>query len=104
MKLGSVLIASASTALQININSNYFEIDCTFTIRTQGASGTVVGSGKMLVGATFLISAVGPIAPITSLGSRTIDTTVDTPFDFTCQFSDNGNFMYIDEATLEYLN
>ena len=104
MKLGSVLIASASTALQININSNYFEIDCTFTIRSQGASGTVVGSGKMLVGAAFLISGTGPIAPIVSLGSVTINTTNDAAFDFTCQFSDNGNNIIINEATLEYLN
>jgi hypothetical protein len=104
LKLGSVIIASATTTLQTNINGNFFEIDCTFTIRSQGASGKVIGSGKMLTDAAYLASGTSPIAPITSLGEVTINTTVDTAFDFTLQFSDGGNNININEATLEYLN
>ena len=105
MELGSVVIASSSTALQTSLSSNYFEIDCTFTIRGQGTTGTVMGSGKMLTDAQYLSLSTSPIAPITSLGVRTIDTTVDTPFDFTLRNSSNGNNIYvINEATLEYLN
>jgi hypothetical protein len=104
MKLGSVIIASASTTLQTNINGNFFEIDCTFTIRSQGASGKVIGSGKMLTDAAYLVSGTSPIAPITSLGEVTINTTVDTAFDFTLEFDNTGNNININEATLEYLN
>jgi hypothetical protein len=104
LKLGSVIIASASTTLQININGNFFEIDCTFTIRSQGASGKVIGSGKMLTDWVYLASATSPIAPVTSLGEVTLDTTVDTAFDFTLQFDNTGNNININEATLEYLN
>jgi len=105
MELGSVLIASSTTALQTSLSSNYFEIDCTFTIRAAGSSGTVIGSGKMLTDGQYLVSGVSPIAPVTSLGVRTINTTVDTPFDFTLQNSSQPNNTYvINEATLEYLN
>jgi hypothetical protein len=104
MELGSVLVASSTTALQTSISSKYFEIDCTFTIRSQGASGTVVGSGKMLTDNQYL-STVSPIISITSLGSKTINTTVNTPFDFTLQNSSQAQNIYvINEATLEYLN
>ena len=104
MKLGSVLVASSTTALQGSISGNFFEIDCTFTIRSQGASGTVVGSGKMLTDFQYLQSLNSPIAPVTSLGVRTINTTVDTPFDFTLENSSAGNIITINEATMEYLN
>ncbi len=104
LKLGSVLIASATTALQTNINGSFFEIDCTFTIRTQGASGKAIGSGKMLTDAAFLTLSTSPIAPITSLGEVTIDTTTDKIFDLTLQFDNSGNNILINEATLEYLN
>ena len=105
MKLGSVLVASSTTALQTSISSKYFEIDCTFTIRNTGTSGTTVGSGKILTDAQYLNLSFSPIVPITSLGSVTINTTVDTVFDFTLQNSSNANNIYIiNEATLEYLN
>jgi hypothetical protein len=105
MKLGSVVVASSSTSLQTSLASNYFEIDSTFTIRSQGPSGTVIGSGKMLTDAAFLVSATSPIAPITSQGVVVLNTTVDTPFTVTLQNSTNGNNIYvINEATLEYLN
>ena len=104
MKLGSVLIASATTALQTSISSKYFEIDCTFTIRTQGASGKIIGSGKMITDNT-LLSTASPIVSISSLGEITIDTTTDKIFDFTLQNSSNANNIYIiNESTLEYLN
>lgn len=104
MKLGSVLVASSTTLLQGSINGNFFEIDCTFTIRSQGASGTVVGNGKMLTDFQYLQSLTSPIAPVASLGVRTINTTVDTAFDFTLENSSLGNIITINEATMEYLN
>jgi len=107
MKLGSVLVASSTTALQTSISSNYFEINTTFTIRAAGSSGTVIGSGYMLTDNQFLISGVSNIAGIYSLTTSgvTINTTVDTPFDFTLQNSSQPNNTYfINEATLEYLN
>jgi hypothetical protein len=104
MKLGSVFVASSTTSLQGNINGNFFEIDCTFTIRSQGVSGKVIGSGRMLTDAPFLASANSPIVSITSLGEVTIDTTTDNLFDITLQFSNSGNNIFINEATLEYLN
>ena len=107
MKLGSVLVASSTTALASSISSKYFEIDCTFTFRNSGASGRVIGSGKMLTD-NVLLSTVSQIAPISSLGGTsgvTIDTTADRTFDFTLQNDSNANNIYIiDEATLEYLN
>jgi hypothetical protein len=105
MELGTIIVASATTGtLASSISSKYFEIDCTFTIRSQGASGTVIGSGKILTDNQYLVNLVSPIASVTSSGLRTIDTTSDTPFDFTLQFSDSGNTIIINEATLEYLN
>lgn len=107
MKLGSVLVASSTTALQTSISSNYFEINTTFTIRAAGSSGTIIGSGYMLTDNQFLISGVSNIAGIYSLTTSgvTINTTVDTPFDFTLQNSSQPNNTYvINEATLEYLN
>jgi hypothetical protein len=105
MELGSVLIASSTTALQTNISSKYFEIDCTFTIRNTGVSGKVIGSGKMLTDNQYLNSGLSPMAAITSLGEVTINTTNDMAFDFTLQNDTNANNIYeINEATLEYLN
>jgi hypothetical protein len=103
MKLGSVVVASAMTTPYPSLN-NYFEIDCTFTIRSQGPSGTVIGSGKMLAGDTYL-TLDRQIVQIPSLGTITINTTVDTPFTLTLQNSSQPNNIYvINEATLEYLN
>jgi hypothetical protein len=105
MKLGSVLVASSTTILESSISSKYFEIDSTFTIRSQGASGTVVGSGKLMTDNQYLVAGKSPIGPITSLGSVTINTTNDMVFDFTLQNDTNVNNIYIiNEATLEYLN
>jgi len=105
MELGSVLIASSTTILESNISSKYFEIDCTFTIRNTGVSGKVIGSGKMLTDNQYLVSGKSPIAPITSLGEVTINTTNDMAFDLTLQNETNANNIYIiNEATLEYLN
>jgi hypothetical protein len=105
IKLGSILVASSTTALQTSISSKYFEIDSTFTIRSQGASGKVIGSGKMLTDNQYLNSALSQIVSITSLGEVTIDTTTDKIFDLTLQNDTNANNIYIiNEATLEYLN
>jgi hypothetical protein len=108
MKLGSVLIASSSTSLQDSISANsYFEINGTFTIRSQGNTGVVLGSAYMLTDNNNFVSGgsntVG-VRAITTTGS-TIATTADTAFNFTLQNETQANNIYvINEATLEYLN
>jgi len=104
LKLGSATIATSVISLASSINGNFFEIDCTFTIRSQGASGTVQGSGKMLTDWQYLQALTSPVVAITSLGNVTIDTTVDAAFNFTLQNTNTGNIFVINEATLEYLN
>ena len=106
-RLGSVVIASSATftlANSIPANS-YFEIDTTFTIRTQGTGGTVNGSGKMLTDHTSFDGA-SQIKGINSLGNVTLDTTSPRLFDCYVTFTtaNTNNIVIINESTLEYLN
>lgn len=108
MKLGSVLVASSTTSLHSSIPvGSFFEINMTFTIRSQGASGSVIGSGYMLTDHTNLVASASNIAPIRIITTSgvTINTTNDAAFDFTLQNSTQTDNIYIiNEATLEYLN
>ena len=107
-RLGSVVIASSATfTLQNSIPANsYFEIDTTFTIKTQGTGGTVNGSGKMLTDYTNLESSGSQIKSITSLGDVTLDTTASRLFDCHVTFTtaSTNNRIVINESTLEFLN
>ncbi len=106
-RLGNTVIASSSTfTLQNSIPENsYFEIDATFTIKTQGTGGTVNGSGKILTDHTSFDGA-SQIKGITSLGDVTLDTTQSRLFDCHVTFTtaSTNNKVIINESTLEYLN
>jgi hypothetical protein len=108
LKLGSLVVASVSGFnLHNSISApNNFYIESSFTIRTQGASGTVIGGGYMQTDHTSLLSNQQNIVGLNNLGSLTIDTTTDKAFDFTFQFgtASANNIITINEATLEYLN
>jgi hypothetical protein len=107
-RLGSVVIASSATfTLTNSIPANsYFEIDTTFTIKTQGTGGTVNGSGKMLTDNTSLETLGSQIKAINSLGDVTLDTTSPRLFDCYVTFTtaNTNNRVIINESTLEFLN
>jgi hypothetical protein len=111
VKLGSTIISSGitnSSSLVEAITNAYFEVDTTFTIRSTGATGTVIGSGKIISDET-LLDSVSPgrlFVALASTGEKIIDTTSNQTFDVTAQFdaSDASNSITIYEATLEYLN
>ena len=106
-RLGNVVIASSATfTLENSIPANsYFEIDTTFTIKTQGTGGTVNGSGKMLTDHTSFDGA-SQIKGILSLGDVTLDTTQSRLFDCHVTFTtaSTNNKVIINESTLEFLN
>ena len=108
MKFDSSVIANTGTlALTNNIPaSTYFEVDLTFTIRTTGATGTVIGSGKILSDTDLVNSVTSKITNIATQGEVTIDTTSNKTFDVTAQFgtANSNNKIEVYEATLEYLN
>jgi hypothetical protein len=105
--LGSTVIAQTSAiTLTNNVNlPNVFDIECTFTIRSQGASGTVIGSGIVNCSTAFHTGGFTTYG-IFNQGVLTIDTTSDQIFNATAQWSvsDATNNLEINEATLEYLN
>lgn len=107
IKLGSSIISTSSAfTLSNNVNTpNVFGIDTTFTVRSQGASGTVIGSGFIHSDETFHTGAQDVYA-LFNQGAVTIDTTTDKVFDCTVQFgtADATNTITFNEATLEYLN
>ena len=111
VKLGSTIISSGvtnSSGFVEAVSDAYFEVDTTFTIRTTGATGTVIGSGKITTDQT-LLDSVSPgrlFVALASTGEKTIDTTSNKIFDVTAQFdvSDASNSIIIYESTLEYLN
>ena len=108
MKLGSVLIASSATftmANSIPANTTLF-IDCTFTVRTAGASGTIQSRGIMhLTHINFLASGTNSVALVPAT-TTSFNTQTDKVFDFTLQFgtSNVSNAFVINEASLEYLD
>ncbi len=108
MKLGSTILANTgSLALTSSIAaSTYFEIDSTFTIRTTGATGTVIGSGKITSDIDLVNGITSKFVNIATQNELTIDTTSDKIFDVTAQFgtANINNSITIYEATLEYLN
>jgi hypothetical protein len=110
LKLGSLVVASVSGfSLHDNISApNNFYIESSFTIRTQGASGTVIGGGSLETDHNILRANPNgnSFVGLNNLGSLTIDTTSDKAFDFTFQFgtASANNIITINEATLEYLN
>jgi|688.fasta_scaffold03657_20 hypothetical protein len=110
MKLGNTVIASISGfSLHDSISSpNNFFIESSFTIRTQGVSGTVIGGGSLNTDHKLLRANPdgNSFVGLNNLGSVTLDTTSDRAFDFTFQFgtASGNNVITINEATLEYLN
>jgi len=110
LKLGNTVIASISGFnLHDNISApNNFFIESSFTIRTQGASGTVIGCGSLETDHHLLRANPNgnSFVGLNNLGSVTLDTTSDRAFDFTFQFgtASANNIITINEATLEYLN
>lgn len=110
LKLGNTVVASVSGfTLHDSISSpNNFFIESSFTIRTQGASGTIVGCGSLETDHQLLRANPqgNSFVGLNNLGSLTIDTTSDKAFDFTFQFgtASVNNIITINEATLEYLN
>jgi hypothetical protein len=107
IKLGSSIISTSSAfTLSNNLNTpNIFGIESTFTVRSQGASGKVIGSGFINSDETFHTGGQDVYA-LFNQGAVTIDTTTDKVFDCTVQFgtADATNTLTINEATLEYLN
>jgi hypothetical protein len=107
IKLGSSIIATSSAiTLANNVNTpNIFDIDMTFTVRSQGASGTIIGSGMINCSSPFHTGSVSTYG-LFDQGSVVIDTTTDKAFDITAQFSvaDATNLITITESTLEFLN
>ena len=107
MKLGSVLLASSTTAVHNSIpaNTNFF-IEATFTVRQAGASGTVQARGIMHNTHTNFVANGSNSAPIGPVTTTSFNTTTDKVFDFTLQWgtSNASNAWVINEATLEYLD
>jgi len=107
IKLGSSIISTSSAiTLANNVNTpNVFSIETTFTVRSQGASGTVIGSGTLHCTESFH-SGSQDVYGLFDQGTVTIDTTTDKAFDITAQFSvaDSTNLINITESTLEFLN
>jgi len=105
--LGSSVIASTSAiTLTNNVNlPNVFDIDTTFTIRSQGASGSVIGSGMLNCSSPFHMGSISTFG-IYNQGVITLDTTTDKVFNITAQWSvaDVNNLLEINESTLEFLN
>lgn len=107
MKLGSVLLASSTTAMHNSIPaSTTLFIDCTFTVRTAGASSNIQSRGIMHLTHTNFVSNGSNSAPIATATATAIDTRTDKVFDFTLQFgtANASNTFTISEATLEYLD
>lgn len=100
----SAFTDSTAGTLTAALTNRYFEIDITFTIRAQGSSGKIIGSGN----AEYTTGIIGTpnYIDITSLGEITIDTTIDKIFDCKITFgtADPANSLTITESTLEYLN
>jgi len=107
MKIGSVLLASSTTAMHNSIPaSTTLFIDCTFTVRTAGASSNIQSRGIMHLTHTNFVSNGSNSAPIATATATAIDTRTDKVFDFTLQFgtANASNTFTISEATLEYLD
>jgi hypothetical protein len=107
MKIGSVLLASSTTAVHNSIpaNTNFF-IECTFTVRTEGAAASIQSRGIMHTTHTNFVSNGSNSAPISPATTSSIDTRTAKLFDFTLQWgtSNASNAWVINEATLEYLD
>lgn len=106
MKLGSVLLASSTTSMHNSIPANTtFYIEASFTIRTEGSSGTVQSRGIMHITHTNFVGSGSNSAPINPV-TTSIDTRTAKTFDFTLQFgtANASNTITINEATLEYLD
>jgi hypothetical protein len=100
----SAMTDSTAGTLTAALTNQYFEIDLTFTVRSQGSSGKVIGDGKAEF-TTGLIAAP-QYFNLASLGEITIDTTSNQIFDVKITFgtADPSNSITINESTLEYLN
>lgn len=106
-KLGSSVICTSSAfTLANNVNTpNVFTIELTFTVRSQGASGSVIGSGMLHCTNAFHTGSFDCYG-LFDQGTVVINTTTDKVFDITAQFSvaDSTNLITITESTLEFLN
>lgn len=100
----SAFTDSTAGTLTAALTGKFFEIDLTFTIRTQGSTGTMIGTGNGEY-TTGVVSAA-QFVDLGSLGEITIDTTTDKVFDCKVTFgtADASNSITIYESTLEYLN
>jgi hypothetical protein len=87
IKFGSTTICSiVSTSIQTTATTQLFTIDAMVTVRTIGASGTMVGGGNnMRFSGTKAADLYAITAATVSSPSVTVDTTATTTLDVTAQ-------------------
>lgn len=102
VKLGSVTLATSVANLPASLSNAAFEALFEFTVRSVGSSGTVIGQGRILIGAgTGIVTSY--IRPIQMLTTATIDTTIANTFDATYQWGtvDAGDIAVITNSVFE---
>lgn len=85
VKIGSVVILDTGNfALLANLTDRVWRLDCTFTVRTAGATGTAIAENHF----EYAGSAQGPLiaAEMANSTTVTIDTTVANVLDVTWQY------------------
>lgn len=107
VKIGSVVICDTSATTLVNNVTvpNVFDINVSFTVRTQGVSGKIIGSGYVNCSEPFILTSKHVLG-LFDQGDVTVDTTANRLFDCTVQFDtdDSDNIITINQSTLEYLN
>lgn len=106
-KLGSTTIAdTGAVALSANLSGNeMFTATFTFTCRTLGATGTVMGQGRFIYHTTTGSSTDVPIN-VVNTAATTIDTTAAQAVDVTAEWgtADAANTITATNAIIEIIN
>lgn len=71
---GTAIAATAASATGSGVTNVPFRLEYTFTVRSIGATGTIIGQGFALIGTAVTAVGTTPL-PVTALATVTIDTT-----------------------------
>jgi len=105
IKLGSVTAVTDTSALPATLTNVIFDLEISLTCRTVGATGTVIGEGRVLLSGGQGFATV-TMLPLLMTTTATVDTTASNAFDvtFTWGAARVGNSMTTTVGMLEVIN
>ncbi|NCC88670.1 MAG: hypothetical protein EOM05_12565 [Clostridia bacterium] len=105
LKLGNVTLVTSTNTMPATFTNAYFENDFTFTCRSIGETGTIIGNGRTIINAG-IESSTSYTRTLQMTSVATINTTIANAINstYTWATASENNTITVTNASIEVLN